>query len=89
MYYTRAVFITNNDGCLSAPPSSHQYTAFLESPRPNSSIPCYNTQVNAIKRLLHYQETISCVVEQYYVKGKLDVMHKILSISAKEATLWL
>ena len=29
-----------------------QYTPLLEDPKPTPSIPCYNTQVNAIKQLL-------------------------------------
>jgi len=38
----------------SRPPLGLQYTPFLEAPRPVPSIPCYNTQANAIKHLLHY-----------------------------------
>ena len=35
-----------------------QYTPLLEAYKPALSIPCYNTQINAIKQLLYYyQET--------------------------------
>jgi len=38
-------------------PFIHQYAPLLETPKPTPSIPCYNTQANAIKQLLYYQET--------------------------------
>ena len=36
----------------------YQYTPLLEAPKPTPSIPCYNTQVNAIKQLLCHRETL-------------------------------
>jgi len=45
----------------------HQYAPLLEAPKPAPSIPCYNTQVNAIKQLLYYQETLHCVGAHYHV----------------------
>ena len=35
-----------------------QCTPVLEALKPAPSIPCYNTQVDAIKELLYYQETL-------------------------------
>ena len=46
--------------CISSrsrPLLGHQYTTLLEALKPAPSIPCYSTQVNAIKQLLYYQET--------------------------------
>ena len=34
-----------------------QYKPLQETLKPALSIPCYNTQVNAMKQLLYYQET--------------------------------
>ena len=38
-----------------------QYTPLKEALKPALSIPCYNTQVNAMKQLIYYQETSECV----------------------------
>ena len=42
----------------------HQYIPFLETAL---LILCYNTQASAIKQLLNYKETSSCVGAHYYV----------------------
>jgi len=48
-------------------PLGYQYKPLLKALKSASSILCYSTQVNAIKQLLHYQETLSCVGVHYYV----------------------
>jgi len=35
------------------PPLDRQYTPLQEALKPTPSIPCYNTQVNAMKQLLY------------------------------------
>ena len=45
----------------------HQYTSFLEAPRPAALISCYKTLENAIKQLLHFQDVSSCAWVHYYM----------------------
>jgi len=51
----------------SHPLLGRQYTPLIKAPKPAPSIPCCNTQVNTIKQLLYYQETLYCVGTHYYV----------------------
>ena len=46
-------------------------SSLQEAPKPAPAIPCYNTQVNAIKQLLYYQETSSYVGVHYYMMREL------------------
>ena len=51
----------------SFPLLGYQYTPLIKAPKPAPSILCCNTQVNTIKQLLYYQETLYCVGAHYYV----------------------